>query len=336
MPRGPRLDISGLIYHVMCRGIERSIIFNDDYDREQLLTRISKHAGRGSFHVYAFSLMPNHFHLLVRPLDIGLATFMRRVLTGYAVYFNRRHKRSGHLFQNRYKSIVVEEEAYLLELVRYIHLNPLRGGVISNLEELSIWPYSGYSALIGKAKYSWFEADHTLSLFGARRHDAREKLSSFMKDGLGAERCDDLVGGGLKRSLGLISDKDTHLDGTGHQAHDERILGSGDFVEAVLRNEDRPAAEKKGNRSNIHGLIEAALSSYSITLPELCSGSKRSAISKARSTIIALGVKHFGLLPIELSEALGISLSAVYSIISRSREEYASESILDVVRRKNV
>ena len=336
MPRGPRIDIPGFIHHVVCRGIEKSAIFKDNRDCEQFLARISKHANSESIHVYAFSLMPNHFHLLVRPLAISLATFMRRVLTGYALYFNRRHTRSGHLFQNRYKSFVVEEEAYLLELVRYIHLNPIRAGIISNLKALSTWPYSGYSALMGNANRAWFEVDYTLSLFDTNRVAARKKLVSFVEDGRGMGRRDELVGGGLKRSLGMSPSSDVYIDSLQRQAYDERILGSGSFVEAVLSTLDKDTPNKEDPHPDIDELIKTALSFYGIALSELHSGSKRSAVSKARSAIVLLGAKQCGIPPSELAEALRISQSAVYSIISRGGGEGGDRRILDLIRKENL
>ncbi|HEX9879675.1 MAG TPA: transposase [Candidatus Binatia bacterium] len=133
MPRGPRLDAPGVLHHVMARGIARQVIFRDNRDRDDLVTRLRALASSGAFHVYAWALLPNHFHLLVRTAQRPLAKSMRSLLTGYAGSFNRRYRRSGHLFQNRYKSIVCEEEPYFLELVRYIHLNPLRVGVVRDL-----------------------------------------------------------------------------------------------------------------------------------------------------------------------------------------------------------
>ena len=126
MPRLARLDISGLLQHVIVRGIERRDIFNDDRDRQLFIDRLFALLSETGVRCYAWSLLSNHFHLLLMPTSTPLSYFMRRLLTGYAVSFNRRNKRSGHLFQNRYKSIVCEEEPYLLELVRYIHLNPVR------------------------------------------------------------------------------------------------------------------------------------------------------------------------------------------------------------------
>ncbi len=118
MPRGPRLDAPGVLHHVMVRGWERRAIFRDDRDRADFVRRLAALAEGGAFAVCAWALLPNHAHLLVRTGTRPLPGAMRSLLSGYAGAFNRRHQRTGHLFQNRYKSIVVEEEPYLLELQR--------------------------------------------------------------------------------------------------------------------------------------------------------------------------------------------------------------------------
>jgi len=141
MPRQPRLDAPGLLQHVMARGIERREIFTDDKDRQSFLNRLAAILEDTQTLCYAWALIPNH--LLLRTGATPLSKVMRRLMTGYAVSFNRRHKRSGHLFQNRYKSIVCEEDPYLLELIRYIHLNPLRTGLVKDLKELDQYPWSG-------------------------------------------------------------------------------------------------------------------------------------------------------------------------------------------------
>lgn len=108
----------------MLRGIDKTAIFRDDQDRALFLERLGEHVAKGKCLVYAWVLMGNHVHLLFQSGDAGISSVMRKLLTWYAQYFNHRHKRVGHLFQNRYKSILCEEETYLLALVRYIHLNP--------------------------------------------------------------------------------------------------------------------------------------------------------------------------------------------------------------------
>ena len=152
MPRQPRLDAPGLLQNVMARGIERRDIFKDDKDRKSFLVRLAVILEETKTQCYAWSLIPNHFHLLLRTGPTPLSKVMRRLMTGYAVTFNKRYKRSGHLFQNRYKSIVCEEDPYLLELIRYIHLNPLRAGLVDDLKKLDKYPWTGHSAILGRRK----------------------------------------------------------------------------------------------------------------------------------------------------------------------------------------
>jgi REP element-mobilizing transposase RayT len=152
MPRLARLDAPGILHHVMGRGIERKKIFINDADRNDFIDRLAALAEEGAMDVYAWVLMPDHFHLLCKTYKRPLSSSMRKILTGYVVNFNRRHRRYGHLFQNRYKSIVCQEDRYLKELVRYIHLNLLRAGLVKNIIELNQSHWSGHSALMGKVK----------------------------------------------------------------------------------------------------------------------------------------------------------------------------------------
>jgi REP element-mobilizing transposase RayT len=136
MPRQSRIDAPGALHHVIARGIERREIFRDDEDRDDFLRRLGDIIVESKTLCYAWALIPNHFHILLKTGEVPIATVMRRLLSGYAAGFNRKRRRSGHLFQNRYKSILCQEDAYLSELVRYIHLNPLRAGIVNTLEEL--------------------------------------------------------------------------------------------------------------------------------------------------------------------------------------------------------
>ncbi|MDZ7696711.1 MAG: transposase [Deltaproteobacteria bacterium] len=136
----------------MARGIERRKLFLDDKDRRSFLDRLAVILEETQTQCYAWALIPNHFHLLLRTGPTELSKVMRRLMTGYAVTFNKRHKRSGHLFQNRYKSIICEEDPYLLELIRYIHLNPLRAKLVQDLKELDTYPWSGHSTILGRRK----------------------------------------------------------------------------------------------------------------------------------------------------------------------------------------
>jgi REP element-mobilizing transposase RayT len=165
MPRQPRLDTPGALQHVMGRGIEGKEIFETEKDCEDFLGRLKALCDMEALSVYAWALMGNHFHLLVRTGKVSLSDSMRKLLTGFVVNYNRRHKRYGHLFQNRYKSILCEDEPYLLELTRYIHLNPLRAGIVKNLNSLKKYDRCGHSVVMGVIDRPWQNKDTILSYF---------------------------------------------------------------------------------------------------------------------------------------------------------------------------
>ena len=190
MPRQPRLDISGLLHHVIVRGIERGIIFCDDTDRRDFLYRFSSLLTETGTECLAWALIPNHFHLLLRPGETSLSSFMRRLLTGYAVTYNRRHERSGHLFQNRYKSIVCEEDVYLLELIRYIHLNPLRAKLVPDIEKLDSYLWCGHAELMGHRPATGLVPDTVLCLFGEKLGSSGDTLLNYSGEWADEADCD--------------------------------------------------------------------------------------------------------------------------------------------------
>jgi REP element-mobilizing transposase RayT len=235
MPRKARIDAPGALHHIIIRGIEKRKIFEDNKDRNQFVKRLGDILTEAETPIYAWALIPNHVHLLLKTGLAPIATIMRRLLTGYAVYFNRRHRRHGHLFQNRYKSILCQEEPYFLELVRYIHLNPLRAKLVADMIMLDKYPYSGHSAVIEKVARDWHQVDYVLGFFGKRKSEARKAYRYFVKKGILQGRRPELTGGGLIRSVGgwaalsALKDEDVRVKG------DERILGDTDFVETVLK-----------------------------------------------------------------------------------------------------
>lgn len=225
MPRQARLNVPGFFHHVMARGIEGREIFRDEADRENFLDRLGDILARpGAPRLYAWALMTNHFHLLVQPTDLPLSAMLRRLLTGHAVRFNIRHQRTGHLFQNRYKSIVVEDEAYFLELVRYIHLNPVRVGAVTSMDELESYPYTGHAVVLGKRLQEGQDVDSVLSRFSARRSSADSAYRKFVSDGFAQGRRQGLGTGGLAR--GAVENSTEHWGG--------RILGRNEFAETVV------------------------------------------------------------------------------------------------------
>ena len=260
MPRQARIDTPGLLHHIMIRGIERRKIFKDDKDRENFIERLSILLPETKTQCYAWSFLSNHAHFLFRSGTKGIAALMRRLLTGYAVSYNRRHKRHGQLFQNRYKSVVCQEDAYLLELVRYIHLNPLRAKVVADLEELDNYPYCGHSALMRKKNGEWQDVEYVLGFFGKRLSDARRKYRSYVEKGISMGRRPELVGGGLIRSLGGWDEiKKMRLTGQDRIKSDQRILGESDFVRDVLSESEETFSGKyrlKSRGYNFEKVVE--------------------------------------------------------------------------------
>src|SRR5574341_946716 len=182
MPRQARLDAPGVLHHVMVRGLERRPIFRDDADRGEFCARVGRLVETTGLAVYAWALLPNHAHLLLRTGQRPLARCMRSLLTGYAGAFNRRHHRAGHVFQNRYKSIVVEEDPYLLELVRYIHLNPLRAKMVRGLVALDRYPWCGHRTLLGRRPQAWQAVAEVLGQFAPQVGDARRRYRAFVAE----------------------------------------------------------------------------------------------------------------------------------------------------------
>jgi len=223
----------------MIRGIERRKIFRSNKDRDDFIERLSIILPESNTYCYAWALLSNHAHFLFRSGEAGISKVMRRLLTGYAVTFNHKYKRHGQLFQNRYKSIICQEDTYLRELVRYIHLNPLRAKLVSDISELNRYPYSGHSALMGKMPRDWQDTKYVLANFGRTAKKARNEYLSFVRAGASQGRKPELIGGGLIRSLGGWKEvKKLGLNKQDRIKGDERILGDSDFVMEVLAEAD--------------------------------------------------------------------------------------------------
>jgi putative transposase len=324
MPRGPRLDAPGTLHHVMVRGLDRQVIFHDDTDRDDFVQRIAHLAEGGHLTVYAWALMPNHAHLLIRTHARPLSRCMRSLLTGYAGQFNRRHQRTGHVFQNRYKSIVIDEDSYFLELVRYLHLNPIRAGVLDDLRALERFPWTGHSALLGRMRRPWYAVDTVLGRFGRRRPEARRAYRVFVAAGRAQGHRPDLQGGGLRRSVGGWEAVAALRRGREAFTTDERVLGSGEFVEALYRQVEKQEAQRRALRRRVPDLstLIARVAKASQILPEALSGGGRSrAITHARDGLAYLWVEVLGASGRELARALQIQPFSVCRAVQRGRKE---------------
>jgi len=314
MPRKARLDTPGTLHHVMIRGLDRRRIFWDDEDRGDFLSRVVQLVKKSGDRIVAWTLMENHVHFLLFSGPLGLPAFMRRLLTGYAGWFNRRHRRIGHLFQNRYKSIVCEEEVYLLELVRYIHLNPLRVSVVKTLGELDVYPWSGHCVLVGKKRNDWQERDYVLRQFGKREGKAVQAYRKFVEGGIKLGRRPELVGGGLIRSLGGWSRVMSLRDKGEKMEHDSRILGDGEFVRGIMQEANERVKRQMKNRrgkGGIGGVIKKICEEAGIKETELREGGRRRKVSGVRGRIALFLCREMGIPMAEIARQVGVGTSAI-------------------------
>ena len=321
MPRQARLDVPGALHHIMVRGINKSAIFDDDRDRQKFLERLGQNIIEAKCAIYAWVLMTNHVHLLFKSGGKGISTVMRKLLTWYAIYYNRRHKRTGHLFENRYKSILCDEDNYLLALIRYIHLNPIRAGMVKTMEELDRYPWSGHSAVMNKRECPWMDTDYVLLQFNDTKRRARSAYRKFVQEGIGMGRKPELTGGGLVRSLGGWSQVQSAQKKGQKTEYDERILGSGDFVTAIFKEtEEKQIRQFKIKRTGltITGIIEKECKAARISEKELKNGSKRVAVRNVREKIARRGVEELGLTSAEIARNLGVCTSTVTRALTRT------------------
>jgi len=321
MPRQARLDVPGALHHIMVRGINKSTIFDDDQDRQKFLDRLGQNIVEAKCSIYAWVLMTNHVHLLFKSGGKGISTVMRKLLTWYAIYYNRRHKRTGHLFENRYKSILCDEDNYLLALLRYIHLNPLRAGMVKTLEELDRYPWSGHSAVMNKRECLWMDIDYVLLQFNDTRRKARNAYRTFVQEGIGMGRKPELTGGGLVRSLGGWSQVQSTQRKGQKTEYDERILESGEFVTAIFKEaEEKQIRQFKIKRTGltITGIIEKECRTARVSEKELKNGSKRMIVRNVRERIARRGVEELGLTSAEIARNLGVCTSTVTRALTRS------------------
>jgi len=320
MPRQARLDCPGTLHHVIIRGIEKRRIVKDNKDREDFVRRMGEIVFADRTFIYAWALMTNHAHILLRSGTEGLSGYMRRLLTGYATRYNRRHNRHGHLFQNRYKSIICEEEPYFLELIRYIHLNPLRAGLVKDLPGLADYRWSGHGVLMGRHSNDWQACPEVLERFGRTAPEACDAYEKYVSDGMAQGHRPELVGGGLVRSLGGWSEVKALRKLGVTEASDDRILGSGDFVERLLREATtqvcRHFAGPVSGRE-IERMVLATCEKAGVGIEELRAGSRRKPVSDVRRQLVRQLVRDHGVSLAESARQTGVSTSAIPRIMTR-------------------
>lgn len=270
MARPLRIEFADAFYHVMARGNARQDIFLDDDDRQVFINNLGRVCQRFDWRVWAWCLMGNHYHLLIETHQPTLSKGMREVNGVYTQAFNRRHQRVGHVLQGRYKAILVEQDTYLLQLARYIVLNPVRANLVQNAAE-SVW--SSYQAVMGKASTpDWLAVDDILAMFHSQLGPARRAYARFVRDGIGeADPYDEMQRAGI----------------LGDETFIERVLDHVDLqaLSPEIVRKDRPAAslETIAQRHKTRDdAIQEAYSTGAYTITEIAEffGLHRSTVSR--------------------------------------------------------
>jgi hypothetical protein len=247
---------------------------------------------------------------------------MRRLLTGYAVTFNHRHHRTGHLLQNRFKAILVEDEPYLLELLRYIHLNPVRAGLVADLRTLDRYAWTGHAVLRGRRAYAAQDTSFVLSQFGDSPAAARRAYQEFVRAGLDQGHRPELDGGGLRRSQGRWHPVDSVRRGRERWTADERVLGSSEFVDALLQQvpaPPRPVAVRPDIGLVLHPLLQTVAARCGLSAAELATNSRRRPVVAARALVSQVAVHRYALSPTHVATALGVSRQTVLYGVTHAR-----------------
>jgi hypothetical protein len=248
---------------------------------------------------------------------------MLRLLTGHAISYNRRHGRHGHLFQNRYKSILCQEDAYFLELVRYIHLNPMRAGLVEDLKQLDKYPFCGHGVIMGRQKQSWQNREEVLLYFGKRLSSARPKYKEFVAKGINQGRRSDLIGGGLIRSTGGWAAVKAMQKAKIHVKSDERILGDGDFVAEILSKSEESferGSAMKARGVDVNTIAERVAKILDMSVEDIWLEGKYKRLVTARSLLCYWAVRELGLSMASMARRLNISTVAVSKSVVRGAE----------------
>lgn len=313
MPRQARIDVPGQMYHVMSRGIERGRIFIDEEDYADFQERIAVWLNKSGGKCLAWCLMPNHFHFLVLRGERPLSEMMHHAMTGYAINFNLRHRRAGHVFQNRYKAIICDLEEYLLELVPYIHLNPLRAGLVKDLAGLERYKWCGHPAVLTGVPDEILDRSELLSHFGEREIRALEKYNQVMAEKARNEGRD-FSGGGLLRSLGGESTVLAAFRAGEKVFSDQRILGDSGFVEAVLKTAGEAMQKERKSRAEVLATVEQMTG---LTKEDIFRHTHQRGPAHARAVYCYLCTMEAGSTGSELMCELGMSTGGISKLVAK-------------------
>ncbi|MGH7772196.1 MAG: transposase [Candidatus Binatia bacterium] len=303
MARKPRIEFDGAFYHVIARGNQRRDIFVDDHDRLTYLERLEHYRRRYEFILYGYVLMSNHVHLLVKTGRVPLSKIMQGIQASFTQRYNRRHGTVGHLFQGRYKAILCDGDAYLLELVRYIHLNPAR---VEHAQDPWKYRWSSHQGYLGEHTPVKVEAAFVLEQFGATLGQARRAYMKFMEEGIGL--------GHVERFYETV---------------DQRFLGDERFVEQIENKTQK--GESRKLKASFGRLLKAVAAMHDVEPGRLVDTGRSRRWVKARSLLVYAAREWAGVRAKELGEQLhrdASMISRLYASYAANRDRKAEARLL--------
>ena len=294
MARRPRVIAPGLLYHVIARGNQKQKAFLDGRDYQAYLERMGRYRRRYGYAIHAYCLMPNHVHLLIESSEQPLGKFMQGLQQTYSQYFNLRHRKIGHVFHGRYKAIVCQQDEYLLELIRYIHLNPVRAGMVKSPEG---YLYSGHRAYVDGKATETIDPRKVLGLVGGKAG-----YREFVRGGLGE---------GHKEEY--------------YEVEDQRFLGEEGFGEKLREEEAEPRAKK---RKALEVIVKKLGQELKVGTTELVSSDRSWAVSKARTMIAYVLVRRQGYGLGEVARYFGRDTATIGTLVGRLVERMETDGEL--------
>ncbi|MBI4691718.1 MAG: transposase [Nitrospirae bacterium] len=302
MARKPRIQFEGAFYHIIVRGNQRQDIFLDEDDRRSYLERLQRYKSECGFILYAYVLMTNHVHLLIETPHDPISRIMQRINFTYTQYFNKRYGKVGHLFQGRYKSYLCDKDSYLLSLIRYIHNNPVRAGMVG---DAGVYEWSSHMDYLEGTK-GVVNTDKVLRLFSERPLIARRKYAEFMND----------------------TEPDKSF--LPYATYEQQIVGNEQFIEEVEKRVDR--MERRGKKIPIKELVSAIEKETGIGLLEMISRKRSERLRTARGIFVFMA-REIGYNMMELQRILKRDIS-VLSRLASIGEMHAERKILKIVRER--
>ncbi len=267
MARKPRIHYAGAMYHVMLRGNAGQTVFHENAEYRFFEEILAQGLAQNEIALHAYCWMVNHVHMALQVRETPLSKLMQNISQRYTHWFNKRHDRAGHVFQGRYKAVLVDRDAYLRELIRYIHLNPVRAKLT---DDPLAYPLSSHAAYAGKIRPpDWLNIDQGLAYFGRTESDARAAYLHFMGQ----------------------STEDAVLEKLRHGSSPKaRILGSENFIQAALS----PKHEPEHMQIPIDSLVDAVARVYQVSSREMTSASRARLLAEARAMAALVGIEHGG------------------------------------------